>query len=98
MSVFKKFKDAKHPDAKSRREAVDNAVLERGVKENSKEYFRIRSIALSAAMDVFHLSESFLMRQYYHRDCALEALNNGDVAEALKHLNMIGDSGHEVKV
>ena len=89
MSMFKRFEDAKHPDADTRGEAVQNVV-----SIDDPAY----SMALKAALDVFELSECFLKRQYYHRDCALEALNNGDVAEALKHINMIGDSGHGFKV
>jgi len=91
---FANFKDAKHPSAKMRNDAVVHKVKDYGFSEIGEE----RSFGMSCAMEVFRLSENFLHRQYYHRDCAIEALESGDTNTALEHLKSIGDSGHGITI
>lgn len=89
---FSRFKDSKHPSANMRNEAVLSVIDHYGVEK----YGKTHSIITSAVMKVFQLSELFLYRQYYHRDQARKALDNGDVETAITHLNMIGNSGHHM--
>ena len=90
MSKYSGFVDATHPSAKMRNEAITAAMEKHGLSQ----FDTLRSLANEAAYAVFHLSERFLYRQYYWRDEALKALENGDTERVKECLNEIGNSGN----
>lgn len=45
---------------------------------------------LKAMHQVLEQADSYLFRQYYHRDLAIKALTEGNTELALDHLNKIG--------
>jgi hypothetical protein len=90
VANFSNFKDAEHPSAELRNEAITAAMEKHGLSQ----FDTLRSLANEAAYAVFHLSENFLYRQYYWRDEALKALESGDTERAKECLNEIGNSDH----
>ena len=90
MNRNERFKDAKHPSAELRMEAIQDALRKHDIDVFSTKRFVVQD----AVYAVFRLSENFLIRQYYHRDMALEALERGDLDEVKRQLNEIGNSGH----
>lgn len=82
---FESSKDAKHQCSEMRGEVVKKAV------ESSSDPERV---AFKAMRDMDDLHTKFLLRQYYWRDRALDALDNGELDKVRRCLREIGVSGH----
>ena len=82
---YEYHKDAKHPSAEMRAEVVRQA------EEKGGTPYRI---AFNAMQGMDDLHSRFLLRQYYWRDEALAALDNGDLDRVRRCLREISVSGH----
>lgn len=82
--------EAKYPCSNTRRQIMHDVLTPESEETYGHTDHESYPFVMEAMHELLSKSDAYLFRQYYHRDIAIQALNDGDVSTALKHLHEIG--------